>query len=111
MAALSAAAHIGKGARAVLTDDAFKFGGNLIYSLIPGDTLKSISDLLQRVLKAVGVVLVIGDVHAFAAKIALTFSVGFIRLHFDDAVIFYLYFQPAVLAAEHTSGFMYCSHE
>jgi hypothetical protein len=95
----------------VLTDNVFEFGGDLIDSLIPGDALKTISNTLEGILKAVGIMLVIGNVHALTAEIALTSGVGFIRLHLDDAVIFHLDCKPAVLGTENTSGFMYCFHE
>ena len=48
MAALTASAHVSKGTRAVLADNAFELGCNFINGLIPGNPFKFISDFFQR---------------------------------------------------------------
>ena len=110
MATLPAASHVSKRARAILADNAFEFGSYLIYGLVPGDTLKTFSHALQRIFESVGVMLMISDVHALTAEIALAFDIGLIRLHFDNAVVFRFHFQTAVLRTEDTAGFMNRSH-
>jgi hypothetical protein len=53
----------------------------------------------------------VGNIQTFPAKKPFASNIGFIRLNFDDPVIFHFDFQPTVLGAEDTTGFMYRPHE
>ena len=110
MAALSAAAHVGKGARTILADDAFQFGRDFINGLIPGDSLKSYPRPSSKD---------ISDGRHCAGDRRCSCPCGrnsprFFRwtclLYLDDAVVFHLDFEPAVLGAENTTGFICFSH-
>ncbi len=110
MAALPAAAHVGKRTRTILVNNTFEFGGDFVDGLVPGNPLKFIPDFFQRIFQPVGIVLMIGDMQTLAADIAFAFYICLVALHFNDAVRFHLDFQAAILCAEDTAGFMNLSH-
>ena len=110
VAPLAAAPHVGKGFGAVPVDDIPELRRDLADGLIPGDPFEPVSDSLQGVLQAVGIVLVIGDVHAFPADIALAPDIALVALDLDNSIVLHLDHQAAVLGAEDTAGLVCGSH-
>jgi hypothetical protein len=110
MASLAAAAHVGEGTRAVGVHDGPEFFGYLVDGLVPGVPLEAVSDPLQRVLQAVGIVLMRGDVQAFAADIAPAPGIALVALDPDDAVVFHLDLKAAVLGTQYASCPVPLSH-
>ena len=80
-----------------MADNAFQLHCDFVNGLVPGDSFKTITHPLQRVFEAVGIMLMIRYIHPFAAEVALAFPVGLVSFHFDDAVVFNLHLQAAIL--------------
>lgn len=99
MAALAPAAHIGIGARSVFVHDGAQFVGDFAHGLLPRYFFKSAWRVLERRGEPVGVVLVVGDVHALAADVTLAAGVGLVWADPGDFVVFDEDVQSAVLGA------------
>ena len=94
MASLTAD-DICQGSRPVFIQDASQFVCNLTDRLVPGYPFKPIPHPFQRIKQAVGMVLVIADIQALAAGVALAVQVVLVAPAFDDLIVFDANFQPA----------------
>jgi hypothetical protein len=82
-----------------MIDDPFELEGDLINGLIPWDPLEAVADPFQWIFEAIGIMLVVRNIHPFAACVSFAFHIGLVGFHFDDPVVFDFQLQTTVLGA------------
>jgi hypothetical protein len=68
---------------------------DLVYGLVPRNPFKPFLHPFQRILQAVGMVLVIADIEPLAADIPLAVQIVLVAPAFDNLIILDANFQPA----------------